>query len=329
MKKFVAAAVAATTMAVAAPVSAQDSLKYASLSPERAAVISKGVYPFLDAIEADANGSLEIQRFPGRQLVKSPRAIFPSLIEGVYDIAYFGISDIGNQFPYGSVYGLPGLFETPQESAEVMWRMIENGAFKYPDEVVPLAVFSNGNAGLYLRDEVSSLSAISGQKVASSGGALDLISALGGSPVQMGITEVAPSITSKVIDGSIAGWEALRTFQIGPTVKTFVDAPLGVNVFVLSMSRTAYDGLSDEARAAVDANRGSAVSVSIAETYANGVKRAQKAAKEAGNFIEVSEDEVADAFAQIHDAWLEENGEEGKAIYETLLSVIDEVRAGS
>ena len=328
MKHLISAVVVAIT-ALATPLAAQDSLKYASLSPERAAIIGKGVFPFLDAIEAEANGSLTVDRFPGRQLVKSPKAIYPGLINGVFDIAYFGITGVSGEFEYVDVFGLPGLFESPEESAEVIWRMIEKGSLSYPEEIVPLAVFSNGNAGLYLRDEVSSLADVQGLKITSSGSALDLIAALGASPVRMGITEVAPSMTSKVVDGSMAGWEALRTFQIGPASKTFIDADFGVTVFLLSISRAAYDGLSDASRSAIDANRGASPSVAMASIYKGGVKRAQGAAKKAGGFISVPAEEVADAFAKVHADWLEKNGEAGKAIYDRLLAEIEAVRSGS
>ena len=310
--------------AIAVTPAMADSIKYATLGPAKAGY-NRIMFPVMDKMEKDSGGKLKIGRFPGRQLVKSPKALYPSLLKGVYDMTLFGFSDIPKKFPLGNVYALPGTFMSAEESAAVMWRLYDKGLLTVPNDVVPVAFFSNGNAGLYLAKKVSSFSEVKGKKIANSGAALDLIRQFGASPVRMGITSVASSMTSGVVDGSLSGWEALRQFQIGPAAKSFIQAPFGVNPFIMAIRRDAYDSLSAESRAAIDKNRGAGLSTKIAASYTRGSNAAKKAAAKVGNIIKADKD-VSAALEQVNQAWLAKHGAPGKKLYDALRAEIAAVR---
>ena len=79
---------------------------------------------------------------------------------------------------------------------------------------------------------------------------------MAGIPVSTSTTQVAESLNRGVIQGTLNGWSALRSFRITPLIKTHVDVPLGVRSFFLGITKTVYDGLPAKAKAAIKADSG-------------------------------------------------------------------------
>ena len=116
----------------------------------------------------------------------------------------------------------------------------------------------------------------------------------------MPINQVYNALQTGLIDGVFTGSSTLDDFKLDEVADSFTfGAPLGRLSFFAVMGENAYNGLSDEAKAAVDANVGREVS-NNAETAWNatsdaGVARARMDDK--NTFVDLTEDEIA-AFAE-------------------------------
>jgi TRAP-type C4-dicarboxylate transport system substrate-binding protein len=143
--------------------------------------------------------------------------------------------------------------------------------------------------------------------------------ALGATPVQMPINQVYNALQTGLIDGVFTGSSTLDDFKLDEVASSFtLGAPLGRLSFFAVMNEGAYNGLSDDARAALDAASGCALS-NNAETAWNatgaaGVERARGDAK--NTFVDLSAEEAqpfADAVQGVVDAYVSEVG--GDAAY--------------
>ena len=101
------AVVLAPLAATAAPIE----LKLAYFISDQASLYKIAIEPFVDAVNGDADGGIEIKTYPGGSLGKDQGRQAQLVREGVADIAFVALGPTGDQFADGSVMQLPGLFE--------------------------------------------------------------------------------------------------------------------------------------------------------------------------------------------------------------------------
>src|SRR5262245_39900483 len=94
-------------------------LKLSFFSSDRSMIYAAAVKPFVDAVNREAKGLLEIEVFFSGALGKSP-AQQPNLVaDGVADIAYIVPSYTPERFPDTAVIEMPGLFRDGREATLV------------------------------------------------------------------------------------------------------------------------------------------------------------------------------------------------------------------
>ena len=160
-----------------------------------------------------------------------------------------------------------------------------------------------------------------------------MMSAMGGTPVQMPLPQVADALSKGVVDGVLVPWEAIPATKLHEIVKHHLDAPLGSprfanTIFIFGMNQAKYDSLSPKLKKVIDDNSGLAASAWAGEEgFDKIVEPYSKLARDRGNTIAIiSKDELArweKATAGVDEIWLKDvaaKGGDGKKL-------IDEAKA--
>ena len=88
------------------------------------------VKPFVDAVNAEASGVVEIEVFPSGALGKNYAGVAQQVLNGTVDIGWVSPSLTPDRFPDNTVMELPGLFRDASEATFVYTRIIASEAMK-------------------------------------------------------------------------------------------------------------------------------------------------------------------------------------------------------
>ena len=104
-------------------------LKLSFFSSDSAYLYMGGVKPFVDAVNSEAKGLLEIEVFFRGALGKAAQQ--PQLVrDGIADIAFVVPGYTADQFPDNAVIELPGLFRDQREASLTYTRTIAAKALR-------------------------------------------------------------------------------------------------------------------------------------------------------------------------------------------------------
>lgn len=325
----VAAALVIGSTSLPASVEAQQTvIRIGSRTPPKSGTVKDGFVPWLRQVEKDANGALKFQEFWGGVLERSLKKQYEALQTGLYDAAQVLPSYTASQFPDFTLFALPFLFNSPQEGSEAAWRFYKTGMMRGMDKLHIFTVYINDNGGLHFRDKLKSIADIKGLKIRAAGPQeAKTIRIFGGAPVSMGMGQVTGALNRGVIKGLLSGYSAVRTFRVGPLIKTHVDLPLGVRSFLLLMMKEKYDKLPAPVKAALDKNSGLKLSQRLGQVQWDIAKKVRaEAAKK--NFIAPKGTQLAGLrkrFQTLHDDWIK-NTPDGQKKYDALQKILADIR---
>lgn len=297
-----AAGAVALSCAAAVP-SWAETLKFAHFVAPAHVLTGSVVEPLSEGVAEDTNGELTIQVYPGGELGAGPLEQYVRVVQGVADIVWGLQGYTSSQFPKTMLAELPGAIPDGMMGYDLLWNAYdEHLADEFPG-TKPLALWTSEPNIFIMKDhEIRTPDDVKGLKIRVSGSiAGRLVEALGATPVQMPAGEIYNSLQTGLIDGVITGASAVADFKLDEVANSYtIGAPLGQITFYVVMNQDKYDGLSDEFKAAIDANSGMVLSKSAEDAWRAKADRTIEALKETGDntVIELSEEEAA-AFGEL------------------------------
>jgi TRAP-type C4-dicarboxylate transport system substrate-binding protein len=191
-------------------------LKLAFFSSDSALLYRGGVKPFVDAVNSEKEGGLEIEVFFGGALGKVP-AQQPQLVrDGSADIAYIIPGYSAEQFPDNAVIELPGLFRDQQEASLAYTRMVALNALRGYEDFVVIAAFTVEPHSIHTRRPIASLDDLKGLKIrANNPTEVATFEKLGMQAIVMPVNQIAEAIGSGAIDGAAIPPAMLAEFGVG------------------------------------------------------------------------------------------------------------------
>jgi len=301
----VTTAIAATGVAAAMTVSSAsaETLKFASWVPPLHTITKGVVEPLTKAIEEGTGGASEIEYYPGGELGAGPLEQYVRVVQGVADMSWGLPGYTSSQFPKTMVSELPGV-KGDKPGYELLWNAYDKGLLEreFPG-TVPLALWlSEPNIFIMKDHEIRTPDDVKGLKIRVSGAiAGDVIAALGGTPVQMPAGEIYNALQTGLIDGVVTGTSAVGDFKLDEVANSYTyNVPLGQISFYTIMNKAAYDGLSEDAKAAIDGIAGRDLSKSAEDAWNEKAATVLESMKAAGdNTIITLTDEESAAFAEL------------------------------
>ncbi len=250
MKRSTLAALLCGVSLLAAPAVAQETLVLGNPNPDQHPLTARILAPWVQAINADGAGVIEIEMQNNPMLV-SPTNFYDRLQDDVAQMVWGLLAFDTGRFPRALVNSLPFLVPNSQVAAMATCRLYEAGA--YGDEmanVVPLLFVQFPQASLHLNGrEANSLASMEGLKIMTGSPVVSgLVQGFGGTPLSIILPEWYQSVQRGTADGFVMNWTAFPGFRLNEVTTHHLEAPLGGGLGMVFMMRDRYEALPEAAR---------------------------------------------------------------------------------
>jgi TRAP-type C4-dicarboxylate transport system substrate-binding protein len=340
MSRFPRLAALALGLTLALPVSAQEvTLRLHQFLPEQSFVPAQILTPWIERIEAGSDGRIKIEHYPSMQLGGKPSDLVDQVADGVVDIIWTLPGYTPGRFPRTEVFELPFMVKDAEAASRAYWELAEAEMMQTDfRDLHLLGAWVHGPGVIHSARPVEKLEDMVGLKLrAPSRVTTRLLEALGSTAVGMPVPAVPEQLSKGVIDGALLPWEVSASLRIGELVKNhteFPDRGIYVATFILAMNKDAYDRLSPDLKAVIDAASGADFSADAGRLQQGEDVPSRKTAEDMGNAIIVLAPEEAArweaAAAPVTEAWIAEmdaQGIDGRALYDTAREAIQKYEA--
>lgn len=254
MRKMTATAGAFLTLALGLGAAKAETLKFANFMAPTHPYVASTFEPFAKAVEEITKGEVKVQLYNGGELGAGPAEQYARAVDGVADLSISLPGYTASNFPLTLVAELPGVLDE-QTGTETLWKHIELLQPEYRRTPL-IALWSSAENILYTAQKpIRTIDDIKGMKirVPSRNSGL-LIEAWGGTPVSMPVSDVYNALQTGVIDAAMIDGTATKAFKLSE-VANYVT--LGMKTtnspFFIVMNRDAFQSLTDEQKAAIQA----------------------------------------------------------------------------
>lgn len=293
------------TAAIGTAATAQE-LKYANWAPPMHTINAAQIEPLAKAIEEGTNGAVTLRAFHGGELGAGPADQFVRVVQGTADMGWGVHGYTSSQFPKSLILELPGALPLDQPGYAALWRAFDSElASEYPMTEVIALWGSEPNILMMRNKEVRTPEDLRGLKMRVAGAiSAEAMEALGATPVQIPMSQVYNGLQTGLIDGVISGASVMHDFKLEEVVGSVTTGPnFGRLTFYTVMNKSVYDGLSDEAKAAINSIKGEEISRLSEEAWLATADAAMDAARQSGTTTVI---ELEGAEAQAFDDALAE-----------------------
>ncbi|MDA8127004.1 MAG: TRAP transporter substrate-binding protein [Deltaproteobacteria bacterium] len=177
----------------------------------------------MDAYVKDLNkalaGKVDISYHTGGTLLSAPK-IASGLTTGIADI---GLSHVGytrERFPVSEIFGLPIGLPSPWIGLHVANDFFAKFPLKEWEDYHPLMFAPSATTIIHTtKKPVRKLEDMRGLKIRATGRLADLTTALGATPVPIGMPDMYESLRKGVVDGTMSNMETLKGWKTGEVIK--------------------------------------------------------------------------------------------------------------
>jgi TRAP-type C4-dicarboxylate transport system substrate-binding protein len=224
-------------------------LKMAYFSSDRTTTYLAAIKPFVDAVNAEAAGLIQIDVSLSGSLGKNPEEQLRLVLEGTADLAFVVPGYTPARFPDTTVIELPGLFSDIREATLVYTGLIASNELRGYDELFVVGAFATEPETIHTRPPAGSLEELRGMRIRANnpvqGAAL---ARLGMVPVQMPINQASSAISSGKLDGAMVGPTPLMEFGISRVAPNHYLLGVSSAPLTVVMNRKKFESLPEQAR---------------------------------------------------------------------------------
>lgn len=318
--KMLAGALLGASLLTSTAAFADATLALSSWLPPRHPIVVNAIKPWAKEVGEVTEGRVKVRVLSSP--LGAPPAHFDMATDGIADITY-GLHSFtkDDRFERSRIGQFSFLGDDAVSGSTAFWNVYSGAldAQAEHDGVKLLSLFVHGPGVLHNNVRpIETQADLEGLKVRVPGGYIsDLMSDLGAETLFMSSGEVYEKLSRGVVDGVTFTYEALTAFKLTDDLKYTTRVPGGLynNTWFMVMNETAWDGISQEDQAAIEAISGLAFAERVGAAWNAADEAALIAISEAG--IEVSDApaellENIKSAAGAHEAvWIEAVGENG------------------
>ena len=245
IRVFVAALILLPAVAAAEPIK----LKLAYFSSDRSTTYVGAIKPFVDAVNVEAAGLVQIDVAFSGTLGRDPAKQLQLVLDGTADLAFIIPGYTREQFPDNAVIELPGLFSGIREATLVYTKLIAADALRGYDKLFVVGALANELEFIYTRPPAASLQALKGLRIRVNNPVQGAVLAeLGIVPVQLPINQASSAIGSGKLDGSMVVPVALIEFGISRVAPNHYLLGVSSPPLLLAMNWKKFESLPAQAQ---------------------------------------------------------------------------------
>lgn len=278
-------------------------------------LIPRGILePWARAIEAETGGSLRFEIMPSA--LGPPPAQFDLLIDGAFDVGYGVSGHNPGRFTLTQVMDLPFMSPDPWAGAAASWLTYQRYGARYNEHrgAHVAGLFVHSIPALHWRGEpITRIEEMQGRRVRVGGNVTGrIITAIGGTPVQLPPTEAQQAMARGVADGIAFPIESIAFFNITPVIRstTLIPGGLYTDTFWIAFNERSWNGLTDAQKAAVNKHSGLGIALQAGWAWTMGDRVGQRGLEERNvRFNTLAAEEVTkirERLAVLEAEWLAE-----------------------
>ncbi|MBR1272821.1 TRAP transporter substrate-binding protein DctP [Bradyrhizobium sp. AUGA SZCCT0222] len=243
-------------------------LKLAFFSSDRSTAYLAAVKPFVDAVNAEGKGLLEIVLYSGgvlgRDIARQPQVV----LDGEADIAFVVPGYSSERFPDNSIVELPGLFRNTREGTEVYTRLIAGNALRGYEDFIVIGAYVTEPATIHSRTAINSIDDLKGKRLrVNNSGEAAALKKFGALPVPVEITRIAAAISSGTIDGAAVSQTPLSDYGIKRVVTNHYLLGTSGSPLALIMNRKTFEALPKPSKDIIRKYSGEWAAARFIESY--------------------------------------------------------------
>ena len=279
--------------------------------------------PLMEGVTKATGGKVKFEHYPAEQLGKA-KDLLALTQNGVADMAYIVPSYTSDKTPLTAVAELPGAFDTQCQGSLAVYALSHNGGILETKEfasnkIRPLVTIALPAYQILLSSsrKVDSAKDLSGLKIRTAGGAMDLmVRSIGGVPVRMAAPEIFESMSRGTLDGAVMSYQSVLSYDLDKLLKSgTVGMNFGTAIITYSIGESKWQALPADVQKAL-VQVGEATTREACKRFEAAEQEAVDEVKAAGmQVISLSEADrgtLAKAFATVSEDWAKDLDKRGK-----------------
>ncbi|MEJ5374961.1 MAG: TRAP transporter substrate-binding protein [bacterium] len=247
--------VCAASLCFSSSVLAQDKtlkLKYSNFFPP-VHPISKLSEEWCKAIEKATEGRVTFSYFPGSTLTP-PMQTYDSVVKGIVDVGQSLLAYAPGRLPLSGVLTLPLGYKSGSQATRLSQAYYKQFKPKEFDDVQVMYLHGHGPGFFHTKKLISTVEEVKGLRIKANAENAEIVSAFGGAPVTLPITETYDALQKGLLDGVLLPFEALKGWKFAEVVKCSVEN-YGVSytspIYVI-MNKEKWNSISEADRKAIE-----------------------------------------------------------------------------
>jgi TRAP-type C4-dicarboxylate transport system substrate-binding protein len=219
-------------------------LKYSSFFPPTH-IQSKLAESWGKEVEKRTDGRVKVEYYPGGSLLKAKQT-YDGVVDGIADVGFTVLAYTRGRFPVTGALDLPFGYPSGTVATAVandLYTKLKPTEF---DDTQLMYLHAHGPGFINTRDKVvTKLEDLKGLRIRSTGMSAEMVKALGGTPVAMGMGDAYQSLQKGVVDGSAHPMEANGGWKLGEVVKYTAGAyaTAYTTTFIVTMNKEKWGKL--------------------------------------------------------------------------------------
>ena len=238
------------------------SLRLHTFLPPVANPVKHFMQPWADKIAQDSNGRLKVQIFPAMQLGGKAEQLLTQVRDGVVDIAWTLPGFTPGVMPKLEIFELPFLHRDTHSTVMALQDYVDLHMKKDFEPYHVLLVNAHAGSLFMTKDPINKVDDFKGMKLRSySRTNAWILEALGVTPLQVALPELAPMLSKGTVTGSILPYEIAPSVKMQDLTDYFTTlAPpqprLSTAIFTFLMNKQKYESLPPDLKKVIDDNSG-------------------------------------------------------------------------
>lgn len=202
-------------------------------------------------VEKRTSGQVAIKTFPGGTLLGA-KAMMDGVIAGQADIGCLCMAYQPGRFLVTNATGLPLGIPDARTGSLVLYDIYKKYQPAAFAKVKVLAMFTTAPTNIMSKVPVRTLEDLRGLDLRSSGGAAQVLAALGANPVGMPMPATPEALQKGVVKGLLSSLETLKDFKFAEHCPYVTMTDTAIYPFAVVMNRSVWDQLPAEVQQVMD-----------------------------------------------------------------------------
>jgi TRAP-type C4-dicarboxylate transport system substrate-binding protein len=249
--KPAASALATTAPATTAPTTTASptpskpiELVFSYHAPPQSSLAKAIFVPWCADIEAATGGRVKIIQQAGGALLSSEDE-YDGVVKGICDIAQVNTEDYPGRFPLSAIHVLPYMYPSTEMAGivghETFNKYLANTELKDVKILIAAPLFTSHWFG---KKPLEKLEDFKGLKIRATGKMWgDIITALGGTPVEVATADVSSALDTGMIDGTFFTWSGAMAFGIETVTKYRTIFGASQDIHLIVMNKNTFNKL--------------------------------------------------------------------------------------